>query len=78
VDKTCKLDDHFKVAIFWGGSSVRVRNTWAICREDRDNSEKSELIPDVNLGRHLLGFKAGDRKAWHFAISPRPISLLAG
>lgn len=55
-------------------SGARVRNTWVICREARNNSLKGELIPNVNFGRHLLNFKAGDRKAWHFTMSPRPIS----
>ena len=49
-------------------------NTWAICREAWNNSLKGELMPDVKIGRHLLIFKAGDRKAWHFTMSPRPIS----
>ena len=40
-----------------------MRNTWAICREDRDNLLKGELIPDVKMGRHLFIFKVGDRKA---------------
>ena len=51
-----------------------MRNTWVICREVWDNSLKGELIPDVIVGRHLLTFKAGDRKAWRFMMSPRPIS----
>ena len=55
-------------------SGVRVLNTWAICREVGDNLLKGELIPDVKIGRHLLIFKAGDRKAWRFMMSPRPIS----
>ena len=74
MDKTCKSDADRRVAIFGGWSGVRVRNTWVICREVGDNSLKGELIPDVTSGRHLLDFKAGDRKAWHFLISPRPIS----
>ena len=40
-----------------------MRNTWAICREDRDNLLKGELIPDVEFGRHLLDSEVGDRKA---------------
>ncbi len=51
-----------------------MRNAWVICREAWNNSEKSELIPDVMTERHLLVIEAGDRKAWHFTISPRPIS----
>jgi hypothetical protein len=51
-----------------------VRNTWAIYREAWDNSLKGELILDVKIERHLLIFKAGDRKAWRFTMSPRPIS----
>ena len=38
-----------------------MRNTWVICREDWDNPEKSGLIPDVEIGRHLLISEAGDR-----------------
>jgi hypothetical protein len=49
---------------------------WVICREDRDNLLKGELIPDVTVGRQLLTFEAGDRKAWRFTMSPQPISLL--
>ncbi len=74
MDKTCKSDDHYRVAIFCGESGVRVLNTWVICREDRDNLPKGRLIPDATPERLLLEFKAGDRKAWHFAMSPRPIS----
>ena len=40
-----------------------MRYTWAICREVWNNSLKGELMPDVITGRHLLGFKVGDRKA---------------
>ena len=40
-----------------------MRNTWVICREVGDNSLKGELIPNVKIGRHLLIFKVGDRKA---------------
>ena len=52
-----------RVAIFLSWSGARVRNTWVICREAWDNSLKGELIPDVTIGRHLLIFKVGDRKA---------------
>ena len=51
------------VAILAVWSGVRVRNTWVICLEARDNSEKSELIPDVINGWHQLLLKVGDRKA---------------
>ena len=63
MDKTCKWNDDWSVAILARRSRVRVRNTWAICREVRDNLLKGELIPDVTIGRHLLIFKVGDRKA---------------
>ena len=63
MDKTCKSNDDHGVAIFRGWSGARVRNTWVICREDWNNSLKGELMPDVNIGRHLLMFKVGDRKA---------------
>ena len=77
MDKTCKSSGTVRVAIFEMFSGARVRNTWVICPEDRDNSEKSVLIPDVIVGRPLLTIEAGDRKAWHFRMSPRPISWLA-
>ena len=35
---------------------------------------KGELTPNVKIGWHHLIFKAGDRKAWRFMMSPRPIS----
>ena len=63
MDKTCKSNADFKVAIFWSRSGARVRNTWVICREVGDNSLKGELIPNVKIGRHLPIFKVGDRKA---------------
>ena len=63
MDKTCKSSDYWRVAISASESGARVRNTWAICREVRDNLLKGDLIPDVNLGRHLPGFEVGDRKA---------------
>ena len=63
MDKTCKSNADYGVAIFRGESGARVRNTWVICREARNNPEKSGLIPDVKIGRHLLIFKVGDRKA---------------
>ena len=78
MDKTCKSDADPRVAIFGMFSGARVRNTWVICLEARNNSEKSELMPDVTGGWHQPPFEAGDRKAWHFLMSPRPISLLAG
>ena len=40
-----------------------MRNTWVICREVGDNSEKSELIPNVTAKGHPLTVKVGDRKA---------------
>ena len=63
MDKTCKSNDDHEVAIFRGWSGVRVRNTWAICREDWNNLLKGELIPDVIAGGHPLALKVGDRKA---------------
>ena len=62
MDKTCKSNAHFRVAIFWSGSGARVRNTWVICREDWDNSLKGELIPDVTVREHSLTLEAGDLK----------------
>ena len=63
MDKTCKSNADFKVAIFWSRSGARVRNTWVICREVGDNSLKGELIPDVTTGGPPLVVKVGDRKA---------------
>jgi hypothetical protein len=74
VDKTCKSSGIFRVAIFEMSSGARVRNTWVICHEAGDNSGKPELIPNVNILGHPEMLKAGDRKAWHFMMSPRPIS----
>ena len=51
------------VAISSCSSGERVRNTWVICLKVGDNSEKSELIPNVILDKHLTGIKVGDRKA---------------
>ena len=62
MDKTCKSNANFRVAIFWSWSGARVRNTWVICREVGDNSLKGELIPNVTAGGHPLVFKVGDRK----------------
>ena len=63
MDKTCKSNADYEVAIFHGRSGARVRNTWAIYRKAWNNSLKGELIPDVIFGRHLLKLKVGDRKA---------------
>ncbi len=63
MDKTCKSNAKYRVAIFCVWSGARVRNTWAICREVGDNSLKGELIPNVTAGGHPLVFKVGDRKA---------------
>ncbi len=78
MDKTCKSDADHRVAIFCVRSGARVRNTWVICREDWNNLLKSELIPDVIAGGPPRAIKAGDRKAWHFAMSPRPIMVVGG
>ena len=63
MDKTCKSNAEYEVAIFRVRSGARVRNTWVICHKVWDNLLKGELIPDVTFGRHLLEFKVGDRKA---------------
>ena len=63
MDKTCKSNDCHEVAIFRGESGARVRNTWIICRKVGDNSEKSELIPNVVAGGHPPAPEVGDRKA---------------
>jgi hypothetical protein len=74
VDKTCKSSADYGVAIFCSRSGARVRNTWVICHEVWNNLLKGELMPDVKAEGHPLVFKAGDRKAWRFMMSPRPIS----
>ena len=63
MDKTCKSSETLLIAIFEAFSGARVRNTWVISPEAWDNSEKSELIPNVTPKRHLLVVKVGDRKA---------------
>ena len=63
MDKTCKSNADFRVAIFWGRSGARVRNTWVIYRKVWDNLLKGKLIPDVIVWRHLRAIKVGDRKA---------------
>ena len=45
MDKTCKSNGIFWVAIFKMFSGARVRNTWVICLGARDSSAKVELIP---------------------------------
>jgi hypothetical protein len=47
VDKTCKSNGTYPVAIQGKFSGERVRNTWATCREVGDSSPKGELIPHV-------------------------------
>ena len=63
MDKTCKSNADYRVAIFGDWSGVRVLNTWVICHEARNNPEKSGLIPDVTSDGHPLELKVGDRKA---------------
>ena len=63
MDKTCKSNANFGVAIFRSWSGERVRNMWVICREVWDNLLKGELIPDVIAGGYLSVIKVGDRKA---------------
>ena len=63
MDKTCKSNADLRVAIFLSQSGARVRNTWAIYREDRNNLLKGGLMPDVTVWRILRTLKVGDRKA---------------
>ena len=60
MDKTCKSNAIYFVAIRDVWSGARVRNTWVICREVGDNPEKSGLIPDVDTEGHLLVSEGGD------------------
>ena len=48
MDKTCKSSADFPVAILGSRSGARVRNTWVICPEVRNNSAKAGLMPDVD------------------------------
>ena len=59
MDKTCKSNGILFVAIQTMSSGVRVRNTWAICREVGDSSPKGELIPHVVRGDIFLNPKPG-------------------
>ena len=45
-------------------------NAWATCLEDRDNSPKGLLIPDVVKDPHGFLIKGETR----FEMGPRPIS----
>ena len=58
-----QVERNSRIAIFDLFSGARVRNTWVISPKAWDNSEKSELIPNVTVGRHLPAIKVGDRKA---------------
>ena len=59
MDKTCKSSGAWAAAMWRMFSGARVRNTWVICPEDRDNSGKSELIPDVVAGGYPPATEAG-------------------
>ena len=63
VVKTCKSNGIFCVAIYRMFSGVRVRNTWAICREVGDSSPKGELIPHVIREDILSKLKSGQPDA---------------
>ena len=63
MDKTCKSNADLPVAILAGRSGARVRNTWAIYREDWNNLLKGGLMPDVVLGGIPSKTEVGDRKA---------------
>ena len=58
MDKTCKSNACYPVAILGGRSGARVRNTWIICLEVRNNSSKEGLMPDV-VERLKLGTRKG-------------------
>ena len=44
---TCKSNGETPFGVWISGE--RVSNTWATCPEDRDNSGKPELIPDMSI-----------------------------
>ena len=58
MDKTCKSSAEHPVAILGVRSGARVRNTWIICLEVRNNSAKAGLMPDV-VERLKLGTRKG-------------------
>ena len=55
-----------------------MRNTWVICLEARDNSEKSELIPDVISDWHQLLLEVGDSKGLTLPDKPAAYQLVGG
>src|SRR3954451_25018147 len=60
-----------------GQSRERVSNTWVTCPNDRDNSRKLELIPDVLFGGKVasasaLGWARGPLACWWGNGPPRP------
>ncbi len=63
MDKTCKSDAGLLIAILANRSGVRVRNTWAIYREDWNNLLKGGLMPDVAAEGIPSATKVGDCKA---------------
>ena len=63
---TCKWSDE----PLRGQSRERVSNTWAICPDDRNNSRKPELIPDVPptirwTGKESFGYSHREEPAEH-------------
>ncbi len=59
MDEACKSNGIQSVAIRFGESGVRVRNTWVTCPEDGDNLPKGGLIPNVVVPGIRDGLKAG-------------------
>ncbi len=51
-----------------------MRNTLVIYREVGNNLPKGKLMPNVDDIGQPESSKAGDRKAWRFMMSLRPIS----
>ena len=54
-------------------SGERVSNTWVTCPEDRNNSGKLELMPDVLVGSHGL-----TRKGLPLREGPAAYQLVGG
>ena len=73
MDKTCKSSADLRVAIFSSRSGARVRNTWIICLEVRNNSAKAGLMPDV-----VAELKLGTRKGLALPDESAAYQLVGG
>ena len=53
VPNTCKSNEECRELAFYNLSGGRVRNTWATCPVQGDNTKKFVLIPHKLTPRHL-------------------------